>query len=46
MGKVMIVMEPTGQYWLSLAHILKENEMKFVAFNPLHVKKSKESYWR
>jgi transposase len=35
-------MEPTGHYWLNLAHILKENNIKFVAVNPLHVKKSKE----
>jgi transposase len=42
MEKVMVGMEPTGHYWLNLAHILKENEMKFVAVNPLHVKKSKE----
>lgn len=42
MEKVIVGMEPTGHYWLNLAHILKENEMKFVAVNPLHVKKSKE----
>jgi transposase len=42
MEKVMVGMEPTGHYWFNLAHILKENEIKFVVVNPLHVKKSKE----
>ncbi|MGM0920353.1 MAG: IS110 family transposase [Bacillota bacterium] len=42
MEKVIVGMEPTGHYWFNLAHILKENEIKFVAVNPLHVKKSKE----
>ncbi|MBT2724433.1 IS110 family transposase [Bacillus sp. ISL-46] len=42
MGKVMVGMEPTGHYWFNLAHILKENDIKFVVVNPLHVKKSKE----
>ncbi|VRU07968.1 transposase [Streptococcus pneumoniae] len=35
-------MEPTGHYWLNLAHLLKENNIKFVSVNPLHVKRSKE----
>ncbi|MED1206112.1 IS110 family transposase, partial [Heyndrickxia acidicola] len=42
MEKVMVGMEPTGHYWFNLAHMLKENRIKFVAVNPLHVKKSKE----
>ncbi|WP_338452489.1 IS110 family transposase [Niallia oryzisoli] len=42
MNKVVVGMEPTGHYWLNLAHILKANDIKFVAVNPLHVKKSKE----
>ncbi|MDR7002063.1 IS110 family transposase [Neobacillus niacini] len=42
MEKVMVGMEPTGHYWFNLAHILKENKIKFVVVNPLHVKKSKE----
>src|SRR3954447_8829833 len=42
MEKVIVGMEPTGHYWFNLAHILKENDIKFVAVNPLHVKKSKE----
>ncbi|MBT2618655.1 transposase, partial [Bacillus sp. ISL-78] len=42
MENVMVGMEPTGHYWFNLAHMLKENEIKFVAVNPLHVKKSKE----
>ncbi|WP_088104128.1 IS110 family transposase [Halalkalibacter urbisdiaboli] len=40
--KVIVGMEPTGHYWLNLAHILKENNIKFVSVNPLHVKRSKE----
>lgn len=42
MEKAIVGMEPTGHYWLNLAHILKENQIKFVAVNPLHVKRSKE----
>ena len=42
MHQVIVGMEPTGHYWLNLAHILKEHAIKFVAVNPLHVKRSKE----
>ncbi len=42
MEKVIVGMEPNGHYWLNLAHILNENNIKFDAINPLHVKKSKE----
>jgi transposase len=42
MNRVLIGMEPTGHYWLNLAHILKEHDIKFVVVNPSHVKKSKE----
>jgi transposase len=42
MDNVIIGMEPTGHYWLNLAHYLKENDLKFVVVNPMHVKKSKE----
>ena len=42
MTHFIVGMEPTGHYWINLAHILKEHEIKFVAVNPLHVKKSKE----
>jgi transposase len=42
MDKVMVGMEPTGHYWFNLAYILKDNEIKFVLVNPLHVKKTKE----
>ena len=42
MDKVIVGMEPTGHYWLNLAHILKDQKIKFVVVNPLHVKKSKE----
>src|SRR5689334_5611 len=42
MDKVIVGMEPTGHYWLNLAHFLKEQNIKFVVVNPMHVKKSKE----
>ncbi|MBV7509811.1 IS110 family transposase, partial [Bacillus sp. sid0103] len=42
MEKVIVGMEPTGHYWLNLAHFLKEQNIKFVVVNPMHVKKSKE----
>lgn len=35
-------MEPTGHYWLNLAHFLSEQQVKYGVVNPLHVKKSKE----
>lgn len=42
MEKVIVGMEPTGHYWLNLAHFIKAKNIKFVVVNPLHVKKSKE----
>ncbi|SFJ92703.1 Transposase, partial [Paenibacillus sp. UNC496MF] len=39
---VMVGMEPTGHYWLNLAHFLREKQVKYGVVNPLHVKKSKE----
>ncbi len=42
MAKVIVGMEPTGHYWLNLAHFLREQGIKFVVVNPMHVKKSKE----
>jgi transposase len=42
MVKTIVGMEPTGHYWLNLAHFLKDQDIKFVVVNPLHVKKSKE----
>jgi transposase len=38
----IVGMDPTGHYWLNLAHFLKEKNIKFVVVNPMHVKKSKE----
>ncbi|MGQ7887512.1 IS110 family transposase [Paenibacillus sp. WC2504] len=38
----IVRMEPTGHYWLNLAHFLKEKQVKYGVVNPLHVKKSKE----
>lgn len=42
MNEILIGMEPTGHYWLNLAHFLKDEEIKFVVVNPSHVKKTKE----
>ncbi|MEY8732093.1 IS110 family transposase [Peribacillus frigoritolerans] len=42
LNQVIVGMEPTGHYWLNLAYLLKENNIKFVSVNPLHVKRSKE----
>jgi transposase len=42
MEKVIVGMEPTGHYWLNLAHFLKDQCIQFVVVNPMHVKKSKE----
>lgn len=39
---VMIGMEPTGHYWFSFAHFLKNDGIKIVLVNPFHVKRSKE----
>ncbi|ETI66263.1 Transposase [Neobacillus vireti LMG 21834] len=35
MEKVIVGMEPTGHYWLNLAHFLKEQNIKFVVVNPI-----------
>ncbi|WP_415783321.1 IS110 family transposase, partial [Alkalicoccus chagannorensis] len=39
---VLIGMEPTGHYWLPLAHMLKEYEIPVVLVNPMHVNRTKE----
>lgn len=39
---VVCGMEPTGHYWLPLAHLLAEEGILVVAVNPMHVKKAKE----
>ncbi len=39
---VILGFEPTGQYWMTLAQFLRENGVKVVLVNPLHVKRSKE----
>lgn len=43
-GKTNIILgvEPTGHYWLSLAYYLKARDYNLVLVNPMHVKKSKE----
>lgn len=40
--KIIIGAEPTGHYWFTLAEYLKENDIKFVFVNPMHVKRTKE----
>lgn len=39
---VILGVEPTGQYWFSLAYFLVAKGYDFVVVNPMHVKKSKE----
>ncbi len=34
MESVITGMEAIGHYWLNLAHILKEEQIKFVTVNP------------
>lgn len=41
-NKLIVGMEPTGQYWLCFAQYLKDNNIKVVLVNPFHVKRSKE----
>ncbi|WP_223829648.1 transposase [Paenibacillus arenilitoris] len=38
----VVGMEPTGHFWLNLAHFLREQRVTCTVVNPLHVKKSKE----
>ncbi|WP_406945701.1 IS110 family transposase [Halobacillus sp. SY10] len=40
--QVMIGMEPTGHYWLNLAHYLKEQRLTPVVVNPMKVQRMKE----
>ena len=40
--QVIIGVEPTGHYWLSLAEFLHQEGIPLVLVNPMHVKKSKE----
>lgn len=39
---IIVGAEPTGHYWFTLAEYLKENDIKFVFVNPMHVKRTKE----
>ncbi|MDD9150925.1 IS110 family transposase [Sporolactobacillus sp. CQH2019] len=41
-SEVVIGMEPTGHYWMTLAYYLKAQDIRCVLVNPMHVKKSKE----
>ena len=40
--EVILGIEPTGQYWMSLGEFLCKHGIKIVVVNPLHVKRSKE----
>ncbi len=39
---MIVGIEPTGHYWLNLAHFLEEKGIPLVMVNPMHVKRSKE----
>lgn len=39
---VIIGMEPTGHYWLPLAHMLEDHDLHYVTVNTMHVSRSKE----
>ncbi|MCH4891427.1 IS110 family transposase [Acidaminobacter sp. JC074] len=39
---LIIGLEPTGPYWINLARYLRQNNIKVVTVNPMHVKKIKE----
>ncbi|MBP1963058.1 IS110 family transposase [Paenibacillus aceris] len=43
LNQIIVGMEPTGHYWLSLAHWLKDTEIEAVLVNPHLVKKNKEN---
>jgi transposase len=43
LNKMIVGMEPTGHYWLSLAHWLKDKKIEAVLVNPHLVKKNKEN---
>jgi transposase len=40
--QVLVGMEPTGHYWMTLAAFLRSRGILVVVVNPMHVKKSKE----
>ncbi|MED0757117.1 IS110 family transposase [Aneurinibacillus thermoaerophilus] len=40
--EVIVGLEPTGHYWLTLAAFLRNRKISIVVVNPMHVKKSKE----
>ena len=39
---IIVGLEPTGHYWLTLGNFLKKLGIKLVLVNPFHVKRSKE----
>ncbi|MCY9696416.1 IS110 family transposase [Paenibacillus alginolyticus] len=43
LSQIIVGMEPTGHYWLALAHWLKDTEIEAVLVNPHLVKKNKEN---
>lgn len=40
--QLLVGMEPTGHYWMTLAAFLRSRQIPVVVVNPMHVKKSKE----
>jgi transposase len=43
LSQIIVGMEPTGHYWLALAHWLKDTDIEAVLVNPHLVKKNKEN---
>jgi transposase len=41
-NQLIVGMEPTGHYWMTLAAFLRNRKISVVLVNPMHVKKSKE----
>jgi transposase len=40
--EIMVGAEPTGHYWFTFGQYLKENGVRLVFVNPMHVKRTKE----
>ena len=40
--QIMVGMEPTGHYWMTLGQFLRDRSILVVHVNPFHVKRSKE----
>ena len=40
--EILVGFEPTGHYWMNLAHFLNSYGIPYVMVNPMHVNRSKE----